>query len=157
MIKHIWSVVCQGSIEDKSTNLLSIINILEELTIEGDPSSDKILPLPIQVVTLWTRTNSDIPAQAESRYTFVSPSKTILKEQPLKINLSKYQRLRARVNFSMLNFTEGSGIYTFCVEYRGNQTEEWTEKASIPIDVNFHTVDKKNTVTKAKKVKIVKA
>ncbi len=139
MIKHIWSLISQTSIEDKSTSLLSIINIIEELTIQEGPSADKILPLPIQVVSLWTRKDSNIPAEAEARYTFVAPSQTILKEHPLKINLSEFQRLRARVNFSMLSLPEGSGIYTFCVECRDNQSEEWDKVASIPLVIKFQT------------------
>ncbi len=57
-MKHIWTVLCQNSSVDSSTNLLSIFNCLDELTVEIDRSKapkidELIIPFGAQLISLW--------------------------------------------------------------------------------------------------------
>ncbi len=56
-MKHIWTVLCQNSSVDSSTNLLSIFNCLDELTVEIDRSKapkidELIIPFVAQLIIL---------------------------------------------------------------------------------------------------------
>jgi hypothetical protein len=43
MITHVWSVLCESSILDQDSKLISMINVLEELIIPDEPAPDKVL------------------------------------------------------------------------------------------------------------------
>ena len=136
MIDHIWSIVCQHSILDRDTNLLSIINVIEELTIKEQPEPEKSLGIVLELTSLWVRSDFNVPGQGFARYVFASPSGQSIKEIEVDIDLTKFERLRSRGQFIGLSLLE-SGRYNFRVEFRENKEEEWKQISSIPIKVNF--------------------
>jgi hypothetical protein len=136
MINHIWSVLCESSILDQDTKLISMINVLEELAIPDEPAPDKGLQIVASLVTLWVRSEINKPSQGFARYNFTSPSGNILQSLEQPIDLTKYERLRSRGQFVGLNLPE-SGQYFFNVEFRENEHDEWRRVAAIPLKVNF--------------------
>lgn len=136
MINHIWSVLCENSILDQDTNLISMINVLEELMIPDEPAPDKGLQAVISLVTLWVRSETSAPAQGFARYNFTSPNGEILQSLEQPIDLTKYERLRSRGQFVGLKLPE-AGQYFFNIEFRENEQSEWTRVAAIPLKVNF--------------------
>ena len=135
MIEHIWSVVCERTILDRDSNLISIINSLEELGIEGPLEKKRILRVPIEIVSFWVRSDIAVPVKGLARYRFVSPSGDNVKDQNIDLDLSDFERLRTRVQFLNLNFPE-PGIYHFQVAYRKNKKSSWKTVASIPLKIN---------------------
>ena len=136
MINHIWSVLCESSILDQDTKLISMINVLEEVTILDEPVPDKVLQIVVSLVTLWIRSDINVPSQGLGRYNFVSPSGEVLQSLEQIIDLTKYERLRSRGQFAGLKLPE-SGQYFFNIEFRENEKDEWNSVAAIPLKVNF--------------------
>jgi hypothetical protein len=136
MINHIWSVLCERSILDEDTKLISMINVLEEITIPDEPAPDKVLPIVASLVTLWTRSDIKIPAQGFARYKFTSPSGEVLQSLEQIIDLTKYERLRSRGQFAGLKLPE-TGLYYFEVEFRENAQVKWKRVTKVPLKVVF--------------------
>ena len=136
MINHIWSVLCENSILDQDTKLISMINVLEELTIPDEPVPDKILQVVVSLVTLWVRSDIHTPSQGFARYDFTSPSGEVLQSLEQPVDLTKYERLRARGQFAGLKLPE-AGQYYFNIKFRGNERDEWDRVAALPLKVNF--------------------
>ena len=136
MISHIWSVLCENSILDQDTKLISMINVLEELTIPDDPAPDKVLQAVVSLVTLWARSDINVPSQGFARYAFTSPSGKVLESLEQSVDLTKYERLRSRGRFAGLKLPE-IGQYFFNIEFRENEQTEWIRVAAVPLKVNF--------------------
>ena len=79
-MRHVWSILCSKGIIDKASNNISLIETLEEIhvpaeIIGGREGGLEVIPaIPLNWVTLWTRSD---PTKAEknwTRNTIVSPS-----------------------------------------------------------------------------------
>lgn len=136
MINHVWSVLCETSILDQDSKLLSLINVLEQLNIPETSSPDHELPVVVNLVSTWIRTDLNVPSQGQSRINFVSPSGTVLQSLNNEVDLTKYERLRARGQFRGLKLPE-EGQYYFDVEFREDDQHNWLKVASVPLKVIF--------------------
>lgn len=136
MITHVWSVICERSIQDKDTNLLSLINIFEEFTVQGKPEPDKQFRIPIEIVSLWVRSDIEKIGNGLAKYSFISPSGKELSVKEVPVDLTEYERVRNRIQFINLNLPD-AGVYNFQVSFRVDEKEEWKTKASIPLKVIF--------------------
>lgn len=138
MIQHIWTVVCSNSVIDQDSNNISLQSVIEQLNITGTPPAPgavPVVPITLEVVTLWAKTNFDEPAQGDARVTFLSPS-GVPSEQlrfDYHIDLSTYKRNRTRWRINGLPVL-GAGPHTFRVELQ-NEGEEWREVATVPLEV----------------------
>ncbi len=77
MIRHVWSVLCTKSSIDSDTNNISLFEILEQIQVSQfpEPAGDAItvVPMPVELVSLWTREPVGEPQQGECRLTMYSP------------------------------------------------------------------------------------
>src|SRR3990172_3519864 len=137
MIEHIWSVLCSRSVIDSETNNVSIQDVIEQITINAEPTEDGFLPFPLELITLWGRKEIDRPARGIERVSFVTPSgkHTIISES--KIDLSKAERHRQRVRFPGLPIGE-AGRHYFRVEFKENG-DQYREVAAVPLTVQFQS------------------
>ncbi|MEK7081015.1 MAG: hypothetical protein AAB902_01325 [Patescibacteria group bacterium] len=122
-IKNIFSVLCRSSSVDRNTNLASIIEILEEITISSglktenkNLESGNVINLPFELFTLWER-SSDLTKELEVKIkvTVVDPQGT----EKEKINfLLKFEsgkkRMRLIIKVPAFEFF-GYGTYFFKV------------------------------------------
>lgn len=120
-IKNILTLLCRSSSVDRDTNLVSILEILEEITITSnikienqDSGKGNILAIPFEIFTVWER-SSDVNEELTSKIkiTVVNP-KGVEKEgvnTPLKFELTK-KKMRLRVKVPVFEFF-GYGTYLF--------------------------------------------
>jgi hypothetical protein len=144
MIDHVWTVVCSRAVIDRESNNVSLQNIIEQITIGGEPMPDAMVPIPLEVMTLWVRANTDIPSRARTRLTFLSPSDTVLGSAESEVDLSEYERYRVRMHFQGLPVTE-PGRYTFHMELQNEGESEWHQVAAIPLRIIFMPPDTEQT------------
>ncbi|MBM3151373.1 MAG: hypothetical protein FJZ96_04085 [Chloroflexi bacterium] len=135
MIEHIWSVLCSQSVIDSETNTVSIQNVIEQILINSDPKPDGFLPIPLELITLWGRKESDRTEKGIERVSFVSPSKNTNVVAEATIDLSAAERYRHRVRFPGLPLHE-AGRYYFIVEIK-EDGGVWREAAAVPLTVMF--------------------
>src|SRR6266542_3961798 len=117
MIDHVWSVLCETSLLDQDSKLISLINCLEQITIPEEPAPDKALPIVVYLVSTWVRSDLNTSSKGQSRINFVSPSGNTLQSLSSDVDLTNHERLRARGQFQGLQVPE-DGQYHFDVEFR---------------------------------------
>jgi hypothetical protein len=136
MIDHVWTVICSRSIIDRDTNNVSIYNVIEQINVPGEPQPDRVLDIIVEIVTLWVRSDFDVPSHGDARLTFISASGQRGGSVEFELDLSEFERLRTRRLFEGLPVAE-PGRHTWLVELRNEGEEEWQEVASVPLKVVF--------------------
>jgi len=136
MIDHVWTLICTRAIIDRDTNNLSAFNIIEQIQIRGEPTPDGVVPIGLEVVSLWMRSDFNVPCRGRWRLSFLSPSGIQIKTVDGELDLSKYERVRARRFFMGLPMSE-PGRYRFVLELQNEGKEDWQQVASIPLKVVF--------------------
>lgn len=135
MIEHIWSVLCSRSVIDSETNNVSIQNVIEQIIINGEPTENGFLPIPLELITLWGREKVDETSEGTERVTFISPNgKSEIISETI-IDLTKVERHRQRIRFPGLPVSE-AGKHYFKVETK-NDNNEWEQVAAIPLKILF--------------------
>lgn len=149
-MNHIWSVLCQKSSVDTETNLLSIFDCIEELTLaielEKIKSGELFIPTSFQIVSLWTLEKSNKPTSLEIKIELLDPEAKIISnfEQTQQIPAEKL-RFRHRTTINGLPLTK-SGRYFFKVSTKESPNKAYHEVAQVPLDVNIQdiaTLDRK--------------
>ena len=140
MIDHIWTVVCSRSVIDRESNNISIQNILEQVTVNGPSRPGTVIPIELEVVSLWTKTDPSLPHRGRARITLVSPAGRALRTTELEIDMSTYERYRTRNRFQGLPVGP-SGRHIFRVEVREDGSDVWRQVAAIPLQVNHRPTD----------------
>lgn len=147
-MKVIWAVLCQSSAVDRDTNVVSLFNVVEEITFPApppEPTPSQQLPAglnlaPIfQLVVLWTRSDQKIPEQGRGRLRLLRPNNAEALGQEFEVNLTQHLRLRLRIPLAGLP-TDGEGIHQFVVEGMTG-TSAWTSMFELPLSVVFQRQD----------------
>lgn len=121
-----WGVVCQQAIIDKQTNLVSYINIIEQLTPRDYPTEAP----RFTIATLWDRDE-----EGESftvRIRAEDESGNILQEEKgEEVEFDEFERFR--INKFMGGFEKKEpGCVRFQVDVL-NEGEEWETVGSLPV------------------------
>ncbi len=142
MVNHVWSVLCQKSILDRDSNNISLIDVLEQLGIPSStiPSAEggrMVLPLNVELVTLWERADYEHPVRGRARITLHDPTGTpIGPPNEYDVDLTAHTRTRARTHLSGLPFV-GAGRYLFSIEVQSEGETAWRSAASVPLQVTI--------------------
>ncbi len=146
MINHVWTILCSQSVIDKDTNNISLQNVLEQLNISGPIPSDKdpaLLPLRLELVSLWERIPNDKEARGRYQVLINSPSGATLSSLESDIDLSFYTRTRSRGRINGLQVPE-SGRYAFRILLIEPGDDDWRQVADIPLMIFFDPPNNNN-------------
>jgi hypothetical protein len=149
--EHVWSVACRTSLIDPNTQLISLIEVAEKITLQSDRGkvdvqiglaqerSNKgvVTPIQMQIVSWWVRSNYDQPESAEGRISLIDPAGSRLFEQPLPIDLLSVTARRFTVNLDQFPLT-ALGLYWFLVEQKHlskSKKPRWTTETRIPLEM----------------------
>lgn len=150
MIVYCWSLLCRRSIVDTRTNALSIIDVLDEISIPRPVlPNDAVIQITAQqqsglaqvfthfdLVVVWEKTDADDRVTGESRIILAVPSGGEFEISLGNINLRDGSRARQQYGYFGLLFLE-DGRYRFRVEFRYQQDEEWTFVGETPLVVHL--------------------
>ncbi len=142
MIDHYWTVLCSKSVIDKDANTISLFDVLEQITVYGDPppgGKTGGIPMEHSIVSLWGRTDEDRPAKGTVRYLIEyhgggDDRKTDPHE--VSVDLSEYTRSRTRALMNVLPLM-GAGKHWVRVFLKQENQDDWDLVASIPFHVEF--------------------
>lgn len=144
MIKHIWTVLCSRAVFDKDTNNVSLQNVIERLNIQAEPIENGVIPIPLHLVSMWTRSDLSVGSKAKVKITLYSPSghrmETKGDEVIVEVNTQKTENFRSRVLLNGFPSNE-SGRYWFYVDIQQEDSDEWDRAAEIPVTVVFTPPD----------------
>ena len=138
MIDHVWTVVCRQSVIDRDSKNLSLFNVLEQIAVQGEANTGerRLIPMDLEVVSLWSRSDYDVSAKGVQRLTLLSPDEESLASGEQEIDLSKHRRFRNRARFRGLPM-KGAGRYVFRVDQMTEGGVEWQHVTDIPLEVVF--------------------
>ena len=137
MIDHAWTVVCSRAVVDRFTNNVSMQHVIEQFTIPEGAPPNTLMVSPFQVISLWARSDFDIPACGRARLTLLSPSGKIIRENHWNIDMSsQYRRYRTRCEFPGLPADE-PGRYVFRVDLQIEGDDDWHQVAAVPLQVTL--------------------
>lgn len=142
-MKHIWSILCQNSSIDNESNLLSLFNCIEEISLEVDaakaPKDNKIiLPAEFQLVSFWIIDNEKEGNLLDLKVELIDPDKTILNQFGNIFPLKKGSlRFRNRINIQGLPITK-AGRYTFKIYKKEQDKKDYEEISELPLDVKIN-------------------
>lgn len=140
-MKHIWTVLCQKSSIDIETNLLSLFNCVEELSLIIDktkaPKGDLVIPIEFQLVSFWTVENSNKDNVLEMKGELIDPNGKTLNKFENKFNIKKgVLRFRNRTNFQGLPITE-AGRYIIRMMQKNEGKKEFEIVTELPLDIKI--------------------
>jgi hypothetical protein len=139
MIEHVWSVLCSDSVIDRSTNNVSIFNVLEQIqaVTPREPEEGVTLPIRAQVVSLWHRVGTSQPEVGEARVVLQGPDEQVILRDAHVLELTK-SRLRTRLLINGLPI-RSSASYAVVVEYRQGEGS-WNVATKLPLEVEFSVI-----------------
>lgn len=141
-MKHIWTILCKRAILDRPTGNISLIDIIEELTVKDPQQSsederEKIINTNFSLVSYWRKNSSD---QEEINLKIIeeAPNGKTLKSAEKRLSIPKDKdKLRIHFTFEELKVID-SGKYLIKVKRRTNQ-ENYEMISEVPIDINIET------------------
>ncbi len=144
MAKHVWSVLCyKGAIHER-TNQISLLDVIEQITIvpqEKLPEELKAVPLKVnmELVSLWIRSDLSVPESLSCRVRLVAPEGSKHYAKVLQLDLKNYVRGRSTIQFDDIPFY-GPGLYNFIVEQRhtaNSKAQKWRIAARVPLEIQI--------------------
>jgi hypothetical protein len=133
-MNHLWTMICSFAVIDRETNNVSLLNIIEQLHITGEPVENGLLPVNIDVITLWEKEQDD-EQQTRSRLSLFAPDGIVLGQWEAEVNFEQFSRNRAKITFQGFPIPQ-AGTYLYVVETI-SEAGEWYQVANVPIQVNF--------------------
>ena len=136
MASHVWTVLCRKASIDRESNVVSLLEVIESIQITAPTASNPPLAVPIQleIVTLWARSDPGRPERASARFSLHFPDGTQVEGSRSEVNLMDWQRLRTVIQ--MQGFpVKGPGIHHIVIQSRQDDGSAWTEVAKIPIEI----------------------
>lgn len=147
-MKVVWALLCETTIVDRDTNNVSLINVVDEITVPAPPPQgplgsviERIEILDLHLAILWARSNPDVPERGEARITVVAPDGSISVSPEVAVDLSQSQRMRAvghLLDSPFPNWQEGQ--YLFKIESKTADLD-WQEMFELPLWVKVQTDD----------------
>jgi hypothetical protein len=154
MAEHAWTVLCQRTLVDSGTNLLSMIDVFDRLIVNQSSEIEDverelekvrseggrgiIFPARMQVVTQWFRSDSSQPETSRLRLSLADPSGDRLFEQEVSIELEQSLAQRITLGLDRIRVTT-LGQYWWIVEKihpaKKGKRESWVQVARIPLQV----------------------
>lgn len=137
MVEHMWTVLCSRSLVDIESQNISLLEVVDEITLPADAFANKPtmnLSLQMELVTCWRRSNLSQPGKTRAKMTLMDPKGKTIEEQAYSVDLSEGNRRRTRIRIPGLALV-GPGTYTFQVELQSIGNGPWMKVAKLPLDV----------------------
>jgi hypothetical protein len=141
---HKWSILCKKASIEKTTNVMSLYDILEKITIGSNaifsmpktlPDSF-VMPFDFELVTFI----SDISKKNKNpliKIELFNAQKEKMGATENKLNIpAGSKNLRSRVISHVIKI-KGEGVYTFKVSLKESEEGDYKEVAEIPLEVEI--------------------
>jgi hypothetical protein len=144
MVNHVWTVLCSRAVIDRESNNVSLLEVVEQINAIREPIAPATpgelaaLPVQMEVVSLWERSNLDLGGVNEGRIELVGPNGESLAEAMFRIDVTAHARQRVQLKIAGLPIT-GSGRYYIYTFHRSNEGQEWQRVSQTPLQVELQT------------------
>ena len=147
-MEHVSSIICNKIIEDKHTNIISLIEVVDAVEIPQELASyfenpgaspawggipGEAAPPLINVFSLWYRTDLDKPERGLYNLKLVIPDgKSLPLVEELAIDLTDEISYRSVIKMAGFPF-RGLGKYIFLVSKKNEGQKSWVKCARLPM------------------------
>ena len=140
-MKHVWSVLCQKSVIDNDTNLISLIDCLEEgsftIGMQKTKSTQVVAPINFQLVGFWL-IESDKEKLLDLKIDLIDPTNKKIGDFSGTFDIKQgFKRFRTRINVNSMPITEG-GRYIFKIMYRTKTSDSFSKVSELPFDIKIN-------------------
>ena len=152
-MNHVWTVFCARSIVDRGTNQVTLVDAIEVIgllvTAEEEAKvkegltrkEDLAFPMETILVSLWTRSQLEVPEKGIYRTTLFAPDGSpcppvVQKEHT--VDLTAHPRLRTSLKLSGLPL-RGPGLHSFQLE-QNMGADQWETVARVPFVITYDRV-----------------
>jgi hypothetical protein len=141
-MKNIWSILCNNSIRDGESKMVSIINVVDSFgaVIKKDQVGKKVfVNIPLELVSCW----SSFGEKFENfiiKVELFDPQNNNLMETELNVEKDNQKNNKniknVTTNLSIKSFpVNGSGIYIFKISKKGSKEKSFKAVSKIPVNV----------------------
>lgn len=149
MAHHVWTVACRGSSTDKESNVISLFQAVEMLTLDPEavkelsdnPNDGSVaIRVDLELVTRWTRDDPSVPEKSSAVVHLLGPGEVnLIGNVEYPINLDPFANARVRSFVTALPFT-GFGRYWFVTceliqPSEANPNGNQREVSRVPLDI----------------------
>ncbi len=150
-MRHRWGVLCERSIVEKDSGLLTLVGILERLnvadviaggertTIEDEVKKHGLVPLPVnmELISYWTRSDRSAPEVGEYRTSLYGPNGKMIGKPAAAVDIdltgSVFNR---RTILRMREFPcVGFGRYRIVISGRVKGAARWRKYDELPFEI----------------------
>lgn len=137
-MENIWSLLCTKAIVDERTKLVSLIETMDAIDVEGDlPAVDPktpvaIGPTSIYIASFWYRSDIDKPEKSKCRHTLVGPDGQRFEQQEVEVDLQNSTSSHIVVFVPALQYV-GLGRYYVLVEKMDQGEGVWSTVRRLPL------------------------
>jgi len=114
----------------------TLSDVVEQLNLAGAMRFPVTIPLQLDVVSVFYRSNIDVAERGRARVSVLHPGGRREPSQELVADLSEYFRTRLITRIAGLPVS-GPGLYFMLVEQFKEEDGSWFEVARVPFNV-FH-------------------
>lgn len=141
---HNWSILCKKSVIEAETNVISLYELIEKISIgqriEETGSvivpNEFVMPLDFELVTHFSEiSKNSLKPSLKIEVLNQQNEKMGQTEHALQFN-PKAKTLRSRVKFNTIKI-KGEGTYTFKVSLKENEKSSFKEVANVPLEVEI--------------------
>lgn len=153
MAKHIWTIICKRAITDRDSGNLSIIEIIDTMTIQGESSELPVttapvvarytgkfivFPADIALISRWRRTDPETAEVQMLRLRLLDPAgRALAGSFPLSVDLTKEFQTQIVARLPQLLVSPGGGIHTLQLQApRGEgENQGWRTAVKVPLTI----------------------
>ncbi|MCF7795284.1 hypothetical protein K9M50_02920 [Patescibacteria group bacterium] len=139
-MKHVWTILCEKSIIDSQTNLLSLLNCVEEINLAMKESkfqenNNRLIPVNLELISLWSIDDYTKENINEIKIELKNPQNIIIGNENLLLKAKKgKKRLRNKININEIPVNK-EGRYIFKILQKRNN--KYITVSEIPLDITI--------------------
>ena len=145
-MKVLWALLCGNVITDQRTNNVSLIEIIEQITVPAPPPGSVAevdgqsgTLFNMRIVVLWARSDRDVPEKGQARVRMIAPDGKESQSMEHEVDLIKLPRVRAIGHIVGFPFPlTHEGEHFFRVE-KQTADSTWKTVFELPVWVQIQT------------------
>ena len=145
-MKVLWAILCENVIINQQTNNVSLIEVVDQITVPAPPPGNVVKPdekigtfLNMRLVVLWARSDRDVPESGQARIRIIAPDGKEAQTTEHHVDLSEVPRSSAIGSIVGFPFPlTDEGEHLFRVEKR-TPDSSWSKEFELPLWVEIQT------------------
>ena len=136
-MKIVWALLCEGFVQDKTTNMLSVFNVIDEMRFLAAPPESEpgevagMIPYQFRLLASIARSAPSLQERGNARVTIISPDGLEHRRADVEVNLEDFGAYRVWFNFSGLPVSS-AGTYRFLLDCK-TADGEWGKPFEVPV------------------------